>query len=200
MYRHPLVAAIAHLSAISSPPFTCTVASYSMLLMLPHDSGIRLIATFALALAALVAVDQGLTPIAFRTWVVPEPPMLSEYADVQDAWIGMPAPKALGGETFPLAVVVHVDCLGCRFGGDRQVTACFSRPDLLNVVLAPDKKEYERMQALIPSSKVMYVAPEEAKSFGAIFGPRLYKYDHNRRLSWMQAAPGPMEEVLNGQF
>lgn len=124
-----------------------------------------------------------------ETYRPKDPPMPALMSTVNDISIGTPALPELAEFGFPLKVVVHIDCLSCTTRPLEPIRDLFRRNDILNVVASEDYDVYTSFAAENPTSKVLFSTPA--------FGPRVYVYDANGRLQYLQRVPSDVGTVLD---
>lgn len=139
-----------------------------------------------LAIGSLGACERWLVPFALATWKSPEPAELRALNVSPNIELGTLAPEPLRNLGLPLDVVVHVECLGCRVNPPEAVLASFRMAGVQNLVLAADRKAYLGLAKLYPRARIAFGEPDLIDSLHAAFGPRLYRFDINCRLFYVQ--------------
>lgn len=126
-----------------------------------------------------------------------DPPMPAVLSTVTDIAIGSAVPRELTDFSFPLKVVVHIDCLSCTTRPLAPIRALFQREDILNVVASDDYDVYTSFAAENPRAKVLFSTSAFAREVNAAFGPRLYVYDADGRLEYLQKVPTDVGILLD---
>jgi len=116
---------------------------------------------------------------------VPADPRHTSLFGLSPAKMGQPIPASLT-RFAPQIVAVHTDCLSCSVADPMAVKQLFSSRDVLNVVVAPDFRDYRAIEKSTPGANVIYLQPEDIKDLAPQFGPCLYRFDRNLRLIYVQ--------------
>lgn len=137
--------------------------------------------------ASLLSVSARLLlPVALQLWPPAEPLEVTISTLSPIIALGHRLPMELAGEHLPLLLVVHVECLGCRSRPPENVVRAFSARGVRNLVLASDTAEYVRIARQTGGAQFLRGGRTLARQLHAAFGPRVYAFDANSRLVYVQ--------------